>query len=142
MRARAAEELRMAEGDFPLLLGGAAAGSTKGGAGAARVLSVNAQTKRVRVESYRAREQVVVPVVVGAEEVREDGGGGRVAPPSREVQYLRVPRGPATRWAVSMGGEGGAAKYVAPPPASAPRGLSDHVPRRRGKGKARDVAGA
>lgn len=146
-RVRAAEELRLAEGAFPALGGGGgapgAAGKAAGGGGGAgaRVLSVDAQTKRVRVvESYRA------PGAGGAVAEEEEEGDGvvapRVPPPEREVQYIRVPRGPATRWAVSRDGEGSAAKYVAPPPA--PRtGQSDHATAgRRRKGKARDVVGS
>ncbi|KAH9052589.1 hypothetical protein EDB87DRAFT_426126 [Lactarius vividus] len=135
-RARAAEELRMAEGAFPALGGapgagagaGAGAGGGKGGGGA-RVLSLVGQ--RVVVESYRA---VSEEDAVGTEEDAEVPP--RVPPPPREVQYIRVPRGPATRWVVLRDGEGGA-KYVAPPPA--PRGQSDHAVGRRGKGKARDL---
>ena len=144
---RAAEELRLAEGAFPALGGGVVPGAAGkaaggGGGGGARVLSVDAQTKRVRVvESHRAPGAGSAVV----EEVGEDGDGvvaPRVPPPEREVQYIRVPRGPATRWAVSRDGEGGAAKYVAPPPA--PRaGQSDHTAAgRRRKGKARDVVGS
>jgi len=127
-RARAADELRLAAGAFPTLGGGAAAAQQGSLKGAARVLSVDSRTKRVRVvESFRATEEEG-----GADGDGEvlDGAGAGVPPPPREVQYLRVPRGPATRWAVSKDGEGGA-KYVAP------RGHA------RGKGKApRDVAGA
>ncbi|KAI9433501.1 hypothetical protein H4582DRAFT_2060913 [Lactarius indigo] len=135
-RARAAEELRVAEGAFPALGGApgvnAAAGGKSGGGGAgARVLSLVGQ--RVVVESYRAASGVRPEE--GAE--REEDTDDPVPPPPREVQYIRVPRGPATRWAVLRDGEGGA-KYVAPPPA--PRGQSDHAAGRRGKGKAREVA--
>jgi hypothetical protein len=135
-RTRAAEELRLAAGAFPALAGGAAAVTGNGKGGGARVLSVDGQTKRVRVvESYRAQEEKGA----GAEEEEVgDEVAPRVLPPPREVQYIRTPRGPATRWAVSKDGEGGA-KYVAPPP-PAPRGQSDRAAGRRGKkGKARDV---
>jgi len=138
-RARAADELRLAAGEFPALGGGGGAAAAPGagtgaGKGGARVLSLVGQ--RVKVESYRAasaREEE------GVDEDADDGVALRVPPPPREVQYIRVPRGPATRWAISMGDEGGA-RYVPPPPA--PRGQSDHAAGRRGKGKARDVGGA
>ena len=137
----------MAEGAFPALGGApgtAPAGGTgvkSSGGGGGGVLSFDAQTKRVKVEAYRvmgAREEGVVDVVGGGDAVDDGGMALRVPPPPGEVQYLRVPRGPATRWAVSMDGQGGA-KYVAPPPA--PHGQTDHGAgrrrRRRGeKGKA------
>ena len=99
-RQRAAEALRKAEGAFPALGGG---GAPKGAGGG--VLSFDRQTKRVRVEAYRVKE-----------EVDREEALLRVPPPIsvKEVQYLRLPRGPATRWAVLMGGKSGA-KYVAPP---------------------------
>ncbi|KAH9004428.1 hypothetical protein EDB86DRAFT_3240426 [Lactarius hatsudake] len=135
-RARAAEELRMAEGAFPALGGAPGAGAGAGGGGAgARVLSLVGQ--RVVVESYRAASDMRSKEAAETEEDAEDGVPPRVPPPPMEVEYMRVPRGPATRWVVSRDGEG-AAKYVAPPPA--PRGQSDR--RGKGKGKARDVAGS
>ncbi|KAH9013337.1 hypothetical protein EDB84DRAFT_1568714 [Lactarius hengduanensis] len=100
-RARAAEELRMAEGAFPALGGAPDAGS------------------------YRAASGTPSKEAAETEEDAEDGV-------PREVEYMRVPRGPATRWMVSRDGEGGA-KYVAPPPA--PRDQSDHAAGRWGKGK-------
>jgi hypothetical protein len=116
-RQRAAEALRRAEGAFPAL-GGAAASSLPGGApkGGGGVLSFDRQTKRVRVEAYRVREESERDGD-GDRDGKETPLSSRVPPPIsvREVQYLRVPRGLATRWAVSMGGESGA-KYVAPPP--------------------------
>jgi len=110
-RKRAAEALRKAEGAFPALGGGALPGAPGGkGAAGGGVLSFDKQTKRVRVEAYRVREEE------GEENGEEEGGTTpeRVPPPIsvREVHYLRVPRGRATRWAVSIGGESGA-KYVA-----------------------------
>lgn len=122
MRARAAEELRLAEGAFPAL-GGPVVGAQTGGGGKGGVLSFDEKTKRVKVEAYR--------VTSARADVEGDGvedGMGRVPPPEslREVQYLRVPRGPATRWTVSRDGQGGA-KYVAAP---------EHSSGRRGKGKA------
>ncbi|KAI9448774.1 hypothetical protein BJY52DRAFT_1193181 [Lactarius psammicola] len=134
-RARVAEELRLAEGAFPALGAGALGPGPGVGKGGARVLSLVGQ--RVKVESYRATSALLEDVEADAG--ADDGVVVRVPPPPREVQYIRVPRGSATRWTVSKGGEGGA-KYVAPPPA--PRGQSDHAAgRRRGKGKARDVTG-
>jgi hypothetical protein len=124
MRARAAEELRLAEGAFPALGGGAAPGTgIAGGAGKGGVLSFDEKTKRVKVEAYRVTS---APADVEGDGVED--GMGRVPPPEslREVQYLRVPRGPATRWTVSRDGQGGA-KYVAAP---------EHSSGRRGKGKA------
>ncbi|KAH8981329.1 hypothetical protein EDB92DRAFT_1953233 [Lactarius akahatsu] len=135
-RARAAEELRMAEGAFPALGGAPGAGAGAGGGGAgARVLSLVGQ--RVVVESYRAASDMRSKEAAEREEDAEDGVSPRVPPPPMEVEYMRVPRGPATRWVASRDGEG-AAKYVAPPPV--PRGQSDR--RGKGKGKARDVAGS
>ncbi|KAH9163324.1 hypothetical protein EDB89DRAFT_2078960 [Lactarius sanguifluus] len=137
-RGRAAEELRMAEGAFPALGGAPGAGAGAGGGGAgARVLSLVGQ--RVVVESYRAASGTRSKETAETGEDAEDGVPPRVPPPPREVEYIRVPRGPATRWVVSRDGEGGA-KYVAPPPA--PRSQSDHAAGRRGKGKARDVVGS
>ena len=112
-RARAAEELRLAEGAFPAL-GGGGGGSGGGGgvpsAGAGAkggVLSLDGKLlKRGVKEAYR---------VAAEEKVGDNADGlGRVPPPKslREVQYLRVPRGPATRWSVSKYGQD-SAKYVA-----------------------------
>ena len=104
-RARAAEELRLAEGAFPALGGagagaGAGAGGVKGG-----VLGLDGRLKRGGKEAYR----VAPGVEVGDDDA--DDALGRVPPPKslREVQYLRVPRGPATRWSVS---KDDGAKYV------------------------------
>jgi hypothetical protein len=128
MRARAAEELRLAEGAFPALGGapGAVPVGGAGGGGKGGVLSFDGKTKRVRVEAYRVTSVRADGDVEGGVDGADDGMG-RVLPPEslREVQYLRVPRGPATRWAVSKDGQGGA-KYVAAPEHSG----------RRGKGKA------
>ena len=106
-RARAAEELRLAEGAFPAL-GGGGGGAPSAGAGAkGGVLSLDGKLlKRGVKEAYR---------VAAEEKVGNDADGlGRVPPPKslREVQYLRVPRGPATRWSVSKDGQD-SAKYVA-----------------------------
>jgi hypothetical protein len=129
MRARAAEELRLAEGAFPALGGapGAVPVGGAGGGGKGGVLSFDGKTKRVRVEAYRGTSARADGDVEGGGDGADDGMG-RVLPPEslREVQYLRVPRGPATRWAVSKDGQGGA-KYVAVP---------EHSSGRRGKGKA------
>ena len=51
-------------------------------------------------------------------------------PPPREVEYVRVQRGPATRWVDLKGGAagGGTAKYVAPlawPATGAGRGKAE-----------------
>ena len=107
-RARAAEELRLAEGAFPALGGGGGGGAPSAGAGAkGGVLSLDGKLlKRGVKEAYRVAAQ---------EKVGDNADGlGRVPPPKslREVQYLRVPRGPATRWSVSKDGQD-SAKYVA-----------------------------
>jgi hypothetical protein len=136
-REREAEELRLAAGAFPALSGGVSAGgvSTRagGGAGAAaggargghgglglgghRVLLVDSRTKRVKVEAYsrsgglesEGQEEDVAEVEAGIDE--------RVPPPAREVEFVRVQRGPATRW-VDLKGDG-TVKHVAPLPAAA-----------------------
>jgi len=80
------------------------------------VLSFDAQTKRVRVEAYRATS-VSARESADADAEEDAEAETRVPPPAslREVlQFIRVPRGPATRWAVSKDGQGGA-KYVAAP---------------------------
>jgi len=131
-REREEEVLRVAEGAFPALggsgatpSGGSAAGGKGKGAGVAagsgagrRVLSVDSRTKRVRVESYGGLSRATGHGD-GSEEEEAEGDGvdvplSRVPPPPREVEYVRVQRGPATRW-VDLKGGGGAAKYVAPP---------------------------
>ena len=112
-REREAEELRLAVGAFPALSGGggAAGVSTRGGGGAGaagargghggpglghRVLLVDSRTKRVKVEAYsrsgglESEDQ--------EEDVAEAGLDGRVPPPAREVEFVRVQRRPATRW--------------------------------------------
>lgn len=126
-REREAEELRLAEGAFPALLssggGGAGAGASGGGGGAGRgggggrrVLRVDSRTKRIRVESYGVSRSGL-----GSEEEAEADVDGtltpapRVPPPSWEVEYVRVQRGPATRW-VDLKGDV-TAKYVALPDA-------------------------
>ena len=98
-RARVAEELRLAEGAFPALGGGGGGGGGAPSAGAGAkggVLSLDGKLlKRGVKEAYR---------VAAEEKVGDNADGlGRVPPPKslREVQYLHVPRGPATRWSVS-----------------------------------------
>jgi len=131
-RAREEEALRLAEGAFPVLGGSGAApsgGSAAGGKGKGggvtassgaghRVLSVDSRTKRVRVESYGGFSGATGHGD-GSEEEQAEGDGvdaplSRVPPPPREVEYVRVQRGPATRW-VDLKGGGGAATYIAPP---------------------------
>lgn len=113
-REREAEEMRLAEGAFPALLSGGGgnaaargAGGGGGGGGGHRVLSVDSRMKRIMVESYSRpgleNEE--------AEEEEEDGIASRVPPPPWEVEYVRVQRGPATRWVDLKGG--GTVKYVA-----------------------------
>jgi Putative zinc finger motif, C2HC5-type len=140
-REREAEELRLAEGSFPALSGsgfgpgpgsgfgsggvGITAGGARGGAGAAgagpghRVLLVDSRTKRVKVESYSTHSRSG-----GLESEEEELGEAeagideRVPPPAREVEYVRVQRGPATRWVDLKGGDG-TVKYVVPLAAAA-----------------------
>jgi len=128
VREREAEEMRLAEGAFPALLspnsgsGGmdASAVSTRGGGGGFgggrggghRVLLVDSRTKRVKVESY-SRSGLESEEEDGAEEGMDDE---RVPPPPREVECVRVQRGPATRW-VDLKGHG-TVKYVTPPAAT------------------------
>jgi hypothetical protein len=117
-REREAEELRLAEGAFPALFSGGGApargGSGGGGGGGHRVLSVDARTKRIRVESYSGASRLGLE---SEEEEVEAGVEGtstpvqRVPPPPWEVEYVRVQRGPATRWVDLKGG--GTVKYVA-----------------------------
>jgi hypothetical protein len=127
VREREAEEMRMTEGAFPALSGGvagAAAGvSTRGGKGAGggfgggrggaglghRVLLVDSRTKRVKVESFSRSGGLESEDK--EEDVADAGIDERVPPPAREVEYVRVQRGPATRWVDLKGG--GTAKYVA-----------------------------
>jgi hypothetical protein len=121
-RAREAEELRLAEGAFPALFsgegggggGGAPARGGGGGAGGGhRVLSVDSRTKRIRVESYSGASRSGLE---SEEEEAEAGVEGastpaqRVPPPPWEVEYVRVQRGPATRWVDLKGG--GTVRYV------------------------------
>jgi hypothetical protein len=141
-REREAQELRLAEGAFPALSGGvgAAGVSTRGGggggaAGAAsggfgggrgargggpgagpghRVLLVDSRTKRVKVESYSRSGSGGLESEDLEEDVAEAEAGidERVPPPPREVEFVRVQRGPATRW-VDLKSADGTAKYVA-----------------------------
>lgn len=120
-REREAEDLRLAEGAFPAL-SGSDSGSAGGGLGPGpeprlghRVLLFDPRTKRVKVQSY---------LRLGLESEGEDVGdvdadagiGERVPPPAREVECVRVQRGPATRWVDLKGGE--TVKYVALPEAA------------------------
>jgi hypothetical protein len=128
-REREAEELRLAEGAFPALLSSGGGGAGAGGApargggggdgrgGGRRVLSVDSRTKRIRVESYGVSKSGLE----SEEEAEADVDGTltpapRVPPPSWEVEYVRVRRGPATRW-VDLKGDV-TAKYVALPDAA------------------------
>jgi hypothetical protein len=136
VREREAQELRLAAGAFPALSGGvgAAGVSTRGGGGGGaggaagggrgargggpgpghRVLLVDSRTKRVKVESYSRsgglesedQEEDVAEAEAAA------GMDERVPPPAREVEFVRVRRGPATRWVDLKGGDG-TVKYVA-----------------------------
>ena len=137
VREREAEELRLAEGAFPALSnsgpgsgpgsGGVGAGAGTGGAGGfgggrrsgalgpglgRRVLLVDSRTKRVKVESYSRTDLENEEEDLGEAEVGEAGIDERVPPPAREVECVRVQRGPATRW-VDLKGDG-TVKYVAP----------------------------
>ena len=130
------EALRQAEGAFPALGGppsapAAAAGSAAAGRGGAGppVLTVDSRTKRVTVGSYVGFSRSRGGLGGEGEEEREveedwvDAALSRVLPPPREIEYVRVQRGPATRWVDLKGGEtsaGAAAKYVAPPPLPPP----------------------
>ena len=86
-------------------------GRARGGGGGLghRVLLVDSRKKHVKVESYSR----------SSEEEEEDAAGidgtlstlQRVPPPPREIEYVDVQCGPATRWVDLKGG--GAAKYVA-----------------------------
>ena len=104
-RARAAEELRLAEGAFPALGGGGAGAGAGAGGAKGGVLGLDGRLNRGGKETYR----VAPGVEIGDDDA--DDALGRVPPPKslREVQYLRVPRGPATRWSVS---KDDGAKYV------------------------------
>lgn len=127
-REREKEALRVAEGAFPVLGGpqrtpsAPAVGTTAGGRGGAghRVLSVDPRTKRVVVGSYTgfSRRTAGHGEDEEGEEERDVQEGERVPPQPREVEYVRVQRGPATRWIDLKGGASGGAtaKYVAPPP--------------------------
>ena len=122
-REREEEALRHAEGAFPVLGGSGAGGRGKGGGvntaagGGHRVLSLDPRTKRVKVESYGGPSKATGHGDGDEEEQAEgdevDAPLSRVPPQPREVEYVRVRRGPATRW-VDLKGSGGAAKYVAP----------------------------
>jgi len=122
-REREAEELRLAAGSFPALSGSGDVGagvSTRGGGFALgfrhRVLLVDSRTKRVKVESYsrsgglESEEEDVAEAEAGIDDER-------VPPPAREVECVRVQRGPATRWVDLKGGDG-TVKYVALPAAA------------------------
>jgi hypothetical protein len=125
-RERHAEELRLTEGAFPVLMG--SGGSTGGGAavspsasvraGGHRVLVVNSRTKRVKVKSYSRSGLENEEAEEGVEEAEAEAGidGTPVPPPPREVEYVRVRRGPATRWVDLKGG--GTVRYIALPAAA------------------------
>ena len=113
-RARVAEELRLAEGAFPALGGGGGGGG--GGSGGAPSVGAGAKGGVLSLDGKLLKRGVKETYRVAAEEKVGDNadGLGRVPPPKslREVQYLHVPRGPATRWSVSKDGQD-SAKYVA-----------------------------
>jgi Putative zinc finger motif, C2HC5-type len=150
-REREAEELRLAEGAFPALNTTSSStiatapttntvpGTGTGSAPQRRVLSVDARTKRVKLESYSATKVVgSVPVEGNLGEEGEEES--RVVAPPREVEYVRVRRGSATRWTdLKDGGTAaGGAKYVASSsPAESSRGQSEHGKGRGKKGKVR-----
>jgi hypothetical protein len=100
----------LAAGAFPALSGGvgAAGASTRGGGkesggfGGARdgglglghrELLIDSRTKRVKVESYSRSGGLESEEV----DMAEAGIDERVPPPAREVEFVRVQRGPATR---------------------------------------------
>ena len=113
-REREAEEMRLAEGAFPALLsGGGGSAAVRGGVrGGHRVLLVDSRMRRVMVESY-SRPGLLESEGAEAEEAEEaeEGIASRVPSPPWEVEYVRVQRGPATRWVDLKGG--GTVKYVA-----------------------------
>jgi hypothetical protein len=83
-----------------------------------RVLLVDSRTKRVKVESYLRSGGLESEEEELGEAEAEAGIDERVLPPAREVEYVRVQRGPATRWVDLKGGDG-TVKYVAPHAAAA-----------------------
>jgi hypothetical protein len=141
-RRREEDALRLAEGAFPALGGpqhtpqqplhgaapgggSAARGRGEGGAGAGhRVLSTDPRTNRVMVKSFvrssrragHGEDELMEQEGAAPEEGDSEASLSRVLPPPREVEYVRVQRGPATRWVDLKGGAagGGTAKYVAP----------------------------
>ncbi|KAH9973604.1 hypothetical protein BGW80DRAFT_1308425 [Lactifluus volemus] len=149
-REREVEELQLREGAFPALNSSSSSALAVPGNGTPnvvlpvpqqhRVLSVDKRTKRVKVESYSATAVVVGSVGEGnlGEEEEEDS---RVVAPPREVEYVRVRRGSATRWTDLKGGgaAAGGAKYVASSslPAEPSRGQSEQTKGRGKKGKVR-----
>ncbi|KAI0251732.1 hypothetical protein BJV78DRAFT_1374762 [Lactifluus subvellereus] len=143
-REREVEEQRAAEGAFPALnpqRAGPGPAPAPGSASQHQVLTVDARTKRIKVESYSAPTPTPTRLLSGGRGTLEEEEEAvdvlpRVPPPPREVEYVRVQRGSATRWADLKGdGAAGGAKYVAPPslPASS-RAQPEHA-RGRGKGK-------
>ncbi len=94
-----------------------ASASARGGGGH-RVLVVNSRTKRVKVKSYSRSGLQNEEAEEGVEEAEAEAGvdGTPVLPPPREVEYVRVRRGPATRWVDLKGG--GTVRYVALPAAA------------------------
>jgi hypothetical protein len=151
-REREAEELRLAEGAFPVL------SSQRSGSGATtsapspsngapqppqqhQVLSLGAHTIRVKtITTTRMLGSAGSGRgTLGEEEEEEviDELLSQVPPPPREVECVRVQRGSATRWADLKGdGAGGGAKYVASLslPDEPSRAQPEHA-RGRGKGK-------
>ena len=130
MREREAEELRLAASSFFALLSNSGSGGVGGGAAVSttgggllgprpgpghRVLLVDLRTKHVKVERSSYSRS-------GLESEEEDlaqeemGMNERVPPPAREVEFVRVRRGPATRWVDLK--DDGTAKYVALPAAA------------------------
>ena len=73
------------------------------------MLLVDSCMRRVMVESY-SRPGLLESEGAEAEEA-EEGIASRVPSPPWEVEYVRVQRGPATRWVDLKGG--GTVKYVA-----------------------------
>ncbi|KAI9507233.1 hypothetical protein F5148DRAFT_1368574 [Russula earlei] len=125
-REREAEAVRLAEGVFPILGPSpppqqqqqqqqqqlARRGTAPAGDGY-RVLPVDSRTGRVKVDSYpsflTSSAMLLLPGH-GSESEEEAAAvfyapSSRVPPPPREVEYVRVRRGPATRWVDLRGGE-------------------------------------
>ncbi|KAI9464284.1 hypothetical protein F5148DRAFT_1368789 [Russula earlei] len=89
------------------------------------------RTGRVKVDSYSSFLTSGATLLLpghGSESEEEaatvfDAPSSRVPPPPREVEYVRVRRGPATRWVELRGRAGGGTeKYVMPPSLEYARG--------------------